>query len=67
VPNSALIVEGLYTYLFVEIEPGTFEKRRIELVVQDRQWSYIGGNLREGERIVSTGPLLLATEIKSAK
>ena len=67
VPNSALIVDGLYTYLFVEIEPGTFEKRRIELLVQDRQWAYLAGGLKDGEKIVSTGPLLLATELKSAK
>ncbi len=67
VPNSALIVEGLYSYLFVEREPGVFEKRRVELAVQDRQWSYIGSGLKDGERVVSVGPLLLATELKDSK
>lgn len=67
VPNSALIVEGLYTYVFVEREPGTFQKRRIELAVQDRQWAYMASGLSEGERIVSVGPLLLASELKSGK
>ena len=65
--NSALIVEGLYSYVFVEREPAVFEKRRVELAVQDRQWSYIGSGLTEGERVVSVGPLLLATELKDSK
>lgn len=65
--NSALIVEGLYSYVFVEREPAVFEKRRVELAVQDRQWSYIGSGLTEGERVVSVGPLLLATELKDIK
>ena len=67
VANSSLIVEGLYSFVFVEREPGVFEKRRVELAVQDRQWSYIGSGLTEGERVVSVGPLLLATELKDSK
>ena len=67
VPNSALIVEGLFTYVFVERELGTFQKRKIELAVQDRQWSYMASGLAEGERVVSIGPLLLASELKSGK
>lgn len=67
VPNSALIVEGLFTYVFVEREAGTFQKRRIELAVQDRQWAYMASGLEDGERIVSVGPLLLASELKSSK
>ena len=67
VPNSALIVEGLFTYVFVEREPGTFQKRKIELAVQDRQWAYMASGLADGERIVSVGPLLLASELKSSQ
>ena len=67
VRNSSLIVEGLYSYVFVEREPGAFEKRRVELSVQDRQWSYLASGLAEGERVVSVGPLLLATELKSGR
>ena len=30
VPNSALITEGLYSFVFVEKEPGVFEKRQVD-------------------------------------
>lgn len=66
VPNSSLIVDGLYTYVFVEREPGVFVKRRIALDVQDREWSWVASGLAEGERVVVVGPLLLASELKSA-
>ncbi len=64
-PNSALVTEGLYSFAFVEREPGVFEKRKIELVVQDREFSYVGAGLMSGERVVVRGALLLNSELAS--
>ena len=66
VPNSALITEGMYNFVFVEREPGVFEKRRVKLGVQDRDFSYIESGLETGARIVAVGPLLLSAELKAA-
>ena len=63
VPNSALITEGLYNFIFVEKEPGVFEKRRVTLGLQGRTESYVKQGLKEGERIVTVGPLLLNSEL----
>ena len=65
VPNSALITEGMYNFVFVEREPGVFEKRRVKLGVQDRDFSYIESGLDLGARIVAVGPLLLSAELKA--
>jgi len=64
-PNSALVTEGLYSFVFVEREPGVFEKRKIELMVQDREFSYVGAGLMSGERVVVRGALLLNSELAS--
>lgn len=65
VPNSSLITEGLYSFIFVEKEPGAFEKRRVRLGIQDRDYSYVEEGLKLGERIVVVGPLLLNSELKA--
>jgi cobalt-zinc-cadmium efflux system membrane fusion protein len=68
VPTSALITEGLYSFVFVEKEAGTFEKRQVTLSVQqDRDFSYVEQGLVKGERVVVTGPLLLNAELKIAE
>jgi len=64
-PNSALVTEGLYSFVFVEREPGVFDKRKIELMVQDREFSYVGAGLMSGERVVVRGALLLNSELAS--
>jgi membrane fusion protein, heavy metal efflux system len=63
IPNSALITEGLYTFLFVEKEPGVFEKRQVTLGLQGRSVSYVKSGIKDGDRIVSTGALLLNSEL----
>jgi membrane fusion protein, heavy metal efflux system len=67
VPNGALITEGLYSHLFVEKSPGVFEKRRVALRLQDRDYSYIASGLNPGERVVASGALLLNSELAEAK
>jgi len=65
VPNSALVTQGVYAFAFVEIEPGVFQRRKVTLSVQDREYSYVGEGIKPGERVVTTGALLLNSELAS--
>ncbi len=64
-PNSALVTEGLYSFVFVESKPGVFNKKRVELSVQDREYSYVRAGVARGERVVIGGALLLQSELAS--
>lgn len=63
VPNSALFTQGLYTYLFVEIAPGTLQRRKVVPALQARDHTYLREGLKAGERVVTSGALLLNSEL----
>ncbi len=63
IPNTALVTQGLYSYLFVEKSPGVLQRRRVSLATQDRDYSYVKEGLSPGERIVTSGALLLNSEL----
>lgn len=63
IPNSALVTQGLYSYIFVELTPGVLQRRRVSLATQDRDYSYVKEGLSAGERIVTSGALLLNSEL----
>lgn len=63
IPNGAIITEGLYSFVFIEKEPGLFERRRISLGLQGREESYVKEGIKEGERVVISGALLLNAEL----
>ncbi len=63
IANSALITEGLYSFVFVEKSPGTFERKRVELGLEGRSVSYVKSGLGEGDRVVTGGALLLNSEL----
>ena len=67
IPNTALVSDGLYSYVFVELSPGVLKKRRVSLVAQDREYSYTVDGLQAGERLVTAGALLLNSELGAAK
>ncbi len=62
VPNTSLVTEGLYVYVFVETSPGTFEKRKVSLGLRGNDHSFIENGLAEGEKVVIEGALLLNSE-----
>lgn len=62
VPNQALITRGLYTYVFVEQQPGDFILRRVKPIKRGVDFSYIGAGLDGDERVVTRGALLLEAE-----
>jgi len=63
IPNSALFSQGLYSFVFVEKGPGTFERRQVTLGLQGRDESYVKEGLADGERVVTGGALLLNSEL----
>ena len=63
IPNSALLTVGLYSFLFVEKEPGVYERRQVTLGLQGRSDSYVKQGLAGGERVVTAGALLLNSEL----
>ena len=63
VPNSALVTQGLYSYVFVEFEPHVFRRRQVALSVQDREHTYLSGGVEAGEKVVVSGALLLNAEM----
>jgi cobalt-zinc-cadmium efflux system membrane fusion protein len=63
VANAALVTQGLYSYVFVETEPAVFEKRQVELGLKGSDETYVQKGVNEGERVVTTGALLLDAEL----
>jgi len=66
-PNTALVTEGLYSYVFVEQSPGVFKRRRVQLAVQDRDYSYVASGVDAAERVVVAGAVLLNSELGAAQ
>lgn len=67
VPNSALATEGLYTFVFVEKEPGVLEQRPVTLAIRGRDESFLAEGLHPGERVVTSGTMLLNSELVSGE
>jgi multidrug efflux pump subunit AcrA (membrane-fusion protein) len=62
VPVQAVIREGEAAFVWVEIEPGRFQRRRIELgQEQAGRWSVVAG-LQEDDRIVARGAIYVDNE-----
>ncbi|HEY5995117.1 MAG TPA: efflux RND transporter periplasmic adaptor subunit [Gallionellaceae bacterium] len=67
IPNTALVTQGLYSYIFVEKSPGLLQRRRITLAMQGSEYSYVKEGLQAGERVVTSGALLLNSELSSTE
>ena len=67
IPNSALITEGLYSYVFVETTPGHLKKRRVSLDVQERDYATVKNGPNVGEKVVVSGAILLNSELSAGK
>lgn len=62
VPVSALITRGENTEVFVEQSPGLFVRRTVSLAAQNREYAYVARGIEAGDRVVTTGAMLLASE-----
>ncbi|HSH98131.1 MAG: efflux RND transporter periplasmic adaptor subunit [Methylophilaceae bacterium] len=66
-PNTAMITEGLYNYVFVEVSPGHIVKRQVTLNSQGRDFATVKEGLSVGDRLVTSGAILLNSELASGK
>lgn len=55
VPETALVVEGDETFVFVPKSDGTVEKREVSVGIRDAGRAEISEGLREDERVVTAG------------
>jgi len=62
VPNTSLVLNGVENFVIVEREPGVFVKRKVHVSINGLNSSYVSSGLVAGEKIVSEGALLMATE-----
>ncbi|MBC7376719.1 MAG: efflux RND transporter periplasmic adaptor subunit [Burkholderiaceae bacterium] len=63
VPISALVSEGVKSFVFVQTAPSVFDKRDVVASLQTREFAYIATGLKAGEAVVSRGALLLNSEL----
>jgi len=59
VPAAAVVSDGAESVVFVETEPGSFKRRRVELGRRSKERAEITSGLRAGERVVTSNALLL--------
>lgn len=64
-PNAALVIRGVQTFVFVESAPGQFKRRRVELAARGGDESFVSQGVSPGERVVTEGALLLDSELSA--
>ena len=63
VPRGSVQPIGDDSVVFVEIQPGLFEVRKVQIVRETPQIVELGGGLQRGERIAVEGAFLLRGEV----
>lgn len=63
IPNSALFTQGVSSFVFVELSPGVLQRRKVELAMQSHEYSYVKQGLSATDRVVTSGALLLNSEL----
>jgi len=64
VPETALVVEGDESFVFVPRQGNTVEKRRVTVGIRDNGHAEIAEGLKEAERVVTTGAFGLSDGAK---
>jgi cobalt-zinc-cadmium efflux system membrane fusion protein len=62
VPSAALVTRGDESVVFVELQRGRYARRVVTITDDDGKFATIGSGLQPGDRVVTTGTLLLAAE-----
>lgn len=63
VPSAAVVTEGSDAVVFVQTAPGKFKKRNVQLGRRNKEKSEVASGLQAGEKVVTTGALLLLNAI----
>jgi cobalt-zinc-cadmium efflux system membrane fusion protein len=67
VPSSAVQLKGTEHWCYVEIEPGVFEARQVQVGHEGLKQVLITEGVKPGERVVKENSLLLAREFRIAQ
>jgi cobalt-zinc-cadmium efflux system membrane fusion protein len=67
VPASAVQLRGTEHWCYVEIEPGIFEARKVEVGHEGLKEVLVTAGVKPGERVVRENSLLLAREFRIAQ
>jgi cobalt-zinc-cadmium efflux system membrane fusion protein len=67
VPASAVQLLGTQHLVFVQMEPGVFEPRKVKVAHEGLSEVLISEGLKAGEQVVKQNSLMLAREFKSAR
>lgn len=65
VPNSALVTSGYFNYVFVEVRPGSYERRQVHVAITGHGESFLDSGVKPGDKVIITGALLLDSEMRS--
>ena len=66
VSTKAILLKDERHYVFVETGPGQFERRAVNLGVESNGRSVVVEGLSEGQRVVTSGCLLLEAMLEGA-
>lgn len=66
IPSRAIFTIDQKSYLFVEVAPGTFERRQVEIGTEKDGRVPVRSGVSEGERVVADGGLLLQAVLDPA-
>jgi cobalt-zinc-cadmium efflux system membrane fusion protein len=67
VPNAALFEQGLKSYVFRVEAPGKFRRIPVTVAVRGEGSSYVTAGLKNGDRVVGEGALLLNAQMAGAE
>lgn len=67
IPNTAIVTRGLHSYVFVELSPGVLQRRKVTLALQGHDESYVRDGLKGGEKVATSGALLLDSELSGGE
>jgi membrane fusion protein, heavy metal efflux system len=67
VPSQAVTLLGAKHSVLVQVQPGVFEPREVDLSYQGPRETVVSRGLEAGEQVVSENTLLLAREFRSAQ
>lgn len=65
VPNSALVTTGYFNYVFVEVRPGSYERRQVHVAITGHDEAFLDSGVKPGDKVITTGALLLDSEMHS--
>ncbi|MFT4991376.1 MAG: cobalt-zinc-cadmium efflux system membrane fusion protein [Polaromonas sp.] len=67
VPSRSVALQGAKNTVLVQVQPGVFEAREVQLSYQGPHGSVVSSGIAAGELVVSDNMLLLAREFRNAK